>query len=133
MYVRGVKLDVLKRAPVLIAAGVIAALCLLQSLHLEIFEQPERMTYDWRVRQAAGGSPLIADNLGFVNISDDTIERLNDNSLGFRYGLYWPRHVYGRVARELAKEGAKAVAFDVLFAGLRPDHATVPMPDETDA
>lgn len=131
VYAWAVKLDALKRAPVLIAAGVIGAVCLLQLLHLELFEQPERMTYDWRVRQAAHFSPGIADVLGFVNISDDTIDRLNDNSLGFRYGLYWPRHIYGRVARELSLEGAEAVAFDVLFAGLRPDHATVVMPDDS--
>jgi class 3 adenylate cyclase len=131
VYVSAVKLDALKKAPVLIAAGVIGVVCLLQLLHLELFEEPEKMTYDWRVRQAASHSPLIADNLGFVNINDETIDRLNDNTLGFRYGLYWPRHIYGRVARELSVEGAKAVAFDVLFAGLRPDHTTVLMADET--
>jgi class 3 adenylate cyclase/CHASE2 domain-containing sensor protein len=33
--------------------------------------------------------------------------------------------VYGRVVDELAEQGAKAVAFDVLFGELRPDHPAV--------
>jgi class 3 adenylate cyclase/CHASE2 domain-containing sensor protein len=82
------------------------------------------MTYDWRVRQAVKGSPVVSTNLGFVSISDETIARVNDGMLLERpYGLYWPRHVYGRVASELAAQGAKAVAFDVLFSELRHDQA----------
>jgi hypothetical protein len=50
--------------------------------------------------------------------------------LGRPYGLYWPRHVYGRVVEELSAHRAlKAVAFDVLFGELRPDHAPVEMAD----
>ena len=43
--------------------------------------------------------------------------------------LYWPRHVYGRVVEELSAQGAEAIAFDVLFGELRPDHAPVQMAD----
>ncbi len=59
-------------------------------------------------------------------MSDNSIAALNDGSLGFRYGLYWPRHIYGRVLRQLSAQGARAVAFDILFGELRPDHAPVP-------
>src|SRR4029079_12868400 len=56
---------------------------------------------------------------------------VSDGSLGYRYGLYWPRHIYGRVLKELADEKCKAVAFDVLFGELRPDHAPVAMPENS--
>ena len=52
-----------------------------------------------------------------------------NRSLGYNYGLYWPRQVYGRVVEELLAQGAKAVAFDVIFGELRPDHPFVPMAD----
>jgi len=109
----------------LIAAGVVVLVCLAQLASLDFFERLERMTYDWRVRQALRHSPTVAPNLGFVAISDESIEALNNDSLHFRYGLYWPRHVYGRVLRELANQGARAAAFDVLFAGRRFDHGEV--------
>jgi len=83
------------------------------------------MTYDWRARRALHHSLTVATNLGFAAISDETIVALGNNSLGFRYGLYWPRHIYGRVLRELSAQGAQAVAFDILFAGRRFDHGEV--------
>jgi class 3 adenylate cyclase/CHASE2 domain-containing sensor protein len=118
-----VKLKTLKRAPIYIAAGVIGAVCLVQALHLDFFERLEDFTYDWRVRQALRHSSAVSTNLGFVSISDQTITLVNKGMLERRYGLYWPRHIYGRVADELASEGAKAIAFDVLFPDLRDDQA----------
>jgi len=114
-------------APVLIAAGVIASVCLVSVGRFDFFERLERMTYDWRARQALHHPPTVATNLGFVAIGDESIAALNNSSLGFRYGLYWPRHVYGRVLRELSTQGAQAAAFDVLFAGRRFDHSPVPV------
>jgi class 3 adenylate cyclase/CHASE2 domain-containing sensor protein len=118
-----VKLKTLKRAPVYIAAGVVGAVCLVQALHLDFFERLEDMTYDWRVRQAVKYSREVSTNLGFVNISEQTITLVNKGMLERQYGLYWPRHIYGRVANELAMEGAKAIAFDVMFPDLRRDQA----------
>jgi class 3 adenylate cyclase/CHASE2 domain-containing sensor protein len=120
-----VKFKPVKLAPALIAGCVILIVCLLRLLHLEVFERVEQMTYDFRVRAASRFPVPVATNLGCVFISDDSIVALNDNSLGFRYGLYWPRHVYGRAYRELVAQGAKAVAFDILFREPRPDHAAV--------
>ena len=124
---RPVKLKSFKRIPVLIAIAVVAAVCVLQALRLDLFEQLEWKTFDWRARVAAHFPSPIATNLGFVFISDKSIAELNNGSLGYHYGLYWPRHIYGRLVRELSAQGAKAVAFDVLFAELRPDHAPVPV------
>ncbi len=119
------KLKTLKRAPIYIAAGVIMMVCATQALHLDMFERLEDMTYDWRVRLAVNHSPLVATNLGFVTISDDTISDVNRGIAGGQFGLYWPRHLYGRVASELSAQGAKAVAFDILLGELRPDHLPV--------
>ncbi len=93
----------------------------------DIFDRLERMTYDWRVRMAANFPQPASTNLGFVVISDNSITALSDKSLGFQFGLYWPRQIYGRVLRELTAQGAKTVAFDVLFSGRRYDHTLVPV------
>jgi class 3 adenylate cyclase/CHASE2 domain-containing sensor protein len=85
------------------------------------------MTYDMRVRQAVYFSPPAQTNLGFVFISDQTIEEVSKGLLGKSYGLYWPRQIYGRLIRELAAQKAKAAGLDIIFAELRPDHAPVPV------
>jgi class 3 adenylate cyclase/CHASE2 domain-containing sensor protein len=119
-----------KWLPVLIAAGVILLVSLLRVGHLGFFETLERMTYDIRARQALRFAPVTATNLGFVFIDDASIVFVRTNrTLGYRYGLYWPRHVYGRLVEELAAQGARAVAFDVILDGLRPDHSQVQMKD----
>lgn len=115
------KLSALKQIPILIAVGVVGAVCAVQVRQFDFPERLERMTYDWRVRQAVRFAPDVSTNLGFVPISDQTIAAVGDGSLGFKFGLYWPRQIYGRVARELHAEGARLVAFDILFNGLRPD------------
>ena len=113
------------------ALGVIGFVCLVQLVRFDFFERLEKITYDLRVRQALSRASVVATNLGFVAITDESIAHLNDGSLDFRFGLYWPRHIYGRVTRELAAQGAKAVAFDVLFGEMRPDHGPVVMTDES--
>ena len=53
------------------------------------------------------------------------MQKVWDGSLGFNFGLLWPRQVYARVIDELTEQGAIAVAFDVVFGELRPDHPPV--------
>lgn len=120
----------LKLIPVLIAASIITLVGCLQVLRLDFFERPELMTYDMRVRQATNFPARLATNLGFVCIDEPTISFvLTNTALGYNYGLYWPRHVYGRIVSELTAQGAKAVAFDVIFGELRPDHGSLELPD----
>ena len=119
------KLRPIHRAPVLIAAAVVVLAFVFSVTKPDFFARLEAITYDWRARQALQHPAAIATNLGFVTISDETIAALSNDSLNFRYGLYWPRHIYGRVLRELSAQGAQAVAFDVLFAGRRFDHGEV--------
>lgn len=113
--------------PFCIALGVIVCACLAQWAQLPVFERLEWMTYDLRVRQALKFNHQNATNLGFVSIDEDTIKLVRRSFFGpDGPGLYWPRHVYGRLVRELSDQGAKCVAFDVIFGELRRDHAAVP-------
>ena len=133
VYFRPVKLKPDKLVALFILGAAILLVGVFQFLAglgqpLALFERLEWITYDWRVREAARHPETNASNLGFVFISDDSIKALLDGSLDYKVGLYWPRHVYGRLAEELSAQGAKAVAFDILFAELRPDHAPVMRP-----
>ncbi len=116
---------VLRQLPTLVATVVTLAVCFLQSLRLPSIESLEAQTYDWRVCLARSFPSAGATNLGFVFMSDESIARLAAPSHPLRCGLYWPRHIYGRALEELSAQGAKAVGFDILLTGLRPDHAPV--------
>jgi class 3 adenylate cyclase/CHASE2 domain-containing sensor protein len=120
-----VKFKRFKRTPLLIALSVLALVCGVCALHLDFLERLERMTYDLRVRAASRFPAPAATNLAFVSIEESSIKAVQDGQLGYRFGLLWPRQVYGRVVDELAAQGAEAVGFDVLFGELRPDHPSV--------
>ncbi|HEV7928264.1 MAG TPA: CHASE2 domain-containing protein, partial [Verrucomicrobiae bacterium] len=128
-----VRLSFLKSPTFFIAALVVVLCCVLEFVHLAGVNRLEWMTFDWRVRLAHSIQSTASDtvtNLGMVEITDNTIyEVKNDAHLDVDYGLYWPRVVYASALKELTLEGAKAVAFDVLFAELRDDQALVASPD----
>jgi class 3 adenylate cyclase/CHASE2 domain-containing sensor protein len=124
-----VKFKPLKCVPLILALAVIVLVCGIRLLQLDFFERLERMTYDLRVRTAQHFPAPAATNLAFVSMEDSSIAAIRHGLLGRPYGLYWPRHVYGRVVEELSAQGAKTIAFDVLFGELRPDHAPVQMAD----
>jgi class 3 adenylate cyclase/CHASE2 domain-containing sensor protein len=127
-----VKFKPFKRAPIILAVFVLALVCGARLLQPDFFEQLERTTYDLRVRVASRFPAPAATNLAFVVIEDSSIAavqggKVNGEKLGYHFGLYWPRQVYGRLVEELSAQGAKIVAFDVLFGELRPDHPLVTM------
>ena len=124
-----VKLKPFKRAPVLLAIFVLALVCGVQLFHPGFFERLERITYDLRARTALYFPAPAATNLAFVAMEDSSIVAIRNGLMGQPYGLYWPRHVYGRLIEELSAQGVKSIAFDVLFGELRPDHASVEMAD----
>jgi len=117
-----------RHTPSLIAAVVVLLVCFYAGAPETVRGVPtlrrlELMSYDWRVRKAADRAPKVAANLGFVQITDKSAATVANGELGYQYGLLWPRHIYGRVVRELTAQGAKVIAFDVLMGELRPDHA----------
>ena len=112
--------------PAFLALVVLLAVCFLRLANPDILERAERSTYDLRVREAQKYPEPTTTNLAFVRMDDASIAAIRHGLLGKPgYGLYWPRHVYGRVVEELSAQGAKCVAFDVLFGELRPDHPLV--------
>ena len=117
----------LKRTPAILAVVVLGLVCGVRLLRFDFFERLERMTYDLRVRAAQKFPAPTATNLAFVSMEESSIKAVKSGKLGYSYGLYWPRQVYGRLVEELSAEGAKAVAFDVLFGELRHDHPAVEM------
>jgi len=124
-----VKFKPFKAIPAWIAAGVIGVVCLARWLQLDFFERLERMTYDMRARQALKFAAPVASNLGFVFIEEASVRTVWNGSLGYSFGLLWPRQVYGRLVQELNDQGARAIAFDIIFGELRPDHPPVQMAD----
>jgi class 3 adenylate cyclase/CHASE2 domain-containing sensor protein len=124
-----VKLKPFKRAAVILAVFVLALVCGVRLLRLDFFERLERMTYDLRARAALHFPEVAATNLAFVSMEESSIAAVKNGRLGYHFGLYWPRQVYGRLVEELSAQGAKTVAFDVLFGELRHDHPPVQMAD----
>jgi CHASE2 domain-containing sensor protein len=119
------------RLPILIGLGVLIVFFAVRGLRFDFFEQVELGTFDQRARFALNFPSPVATNLGFVSIEQGTIDVVQSGSLGYRFGLYWPRQVYGRLIQELHDQGARAVAVDVLFKELRPDHAPVRLDDDS--
>ncbi len=118
-----------KRAPVILTVSVLVFVCGVRFLQLDFFERLERMTCDLRARAALRFPAPAATNLAFISIEESSITAVRSGILGYRYGLYWPRQVYGRLVEELSAQGARTVAFDVLFGELRHDHPPVQMAD----
>lgn len=123
------KTKLAKRIPLLLSLATLLPLLLITCVRPDLVERFERITYDMRVRTALGFPAPIATNLGFAYIDENSIRAVRDWSLGYSFGLYWPRQVYGRLVDELTEQGAKAVAFDVMFGELRPDHAPLRLAD----
>ncbi|MDD5139251.1 MAG: adenylate/guanylate cyclase domain-containing protein [Verrucomicrobiales bacterium] len=118
-----------KRAPVILAIFVLALVCGARLFHPDFFERLERITYDLRARTALHFPAPAATNLAFVSMEDSSIGAVKNGALGYKFGLYWPRQVYGRLIEELSAQGAQTIAFDVLFGELRNDHPPVQMGD----
>ncbi|HXR48829.1 MAG TPA: adenylate/guanylate cyclase domain-containing protein [Candidatus Limnocylindrales bacterium] len=121
----------IQRTAALLAVAILLCVCVVRLLQLDFFDRLEGLTYDLRARTTLHFAAPVVTNLAFVAIQDSSIVAVQSGRLGYQYGLKWPRQVYGRLVEELSAEGAKAVAFDVQFGELRPDHPSVPMADHS--
>jgi class 3 adenylate cyclase len=124
-----VKLKPFQRTTVLVAILTLTLICIVRLRQFDFFERLEWMTYDLRAKAALNFSTPVATNLAFVSIEESSITAVQSGRLGYRFGLYWPRQVYGRLVEELSAQGDNGTAFDVLFGELRPDHPPVQMAD----
>ncbi len=128
-----VKLSSFKLVPVLIAAITIGLACFFQSAyfarHFDFFQRLEWVTYDQRIRAANQFPKACATNLAFVKLDEVTVKILSDPE----YSVAWPypRQIHGKLVRELAAQGAKAIAFDVIFGELRPNDSPIMLPDHS--
>ena len=121
-----------KPVPAILAVLVIALVCGLRVWNLEFADQLELKTYDLRVRFAQNFPTPVATNLAFVAMEESSIAAVkNSDELNYHFGLYWPRQIYGRLLEELSAQGARAVAFDILFDYLRHDQPGVLIADGT--
>lgn len=125
------KLLTTKRVPLLLSLSVLLPLLAVTWARLDFFDRFERITYDLRVRAALAFPAPTATNLAFAYIDENTIRAVRNRTLGYSYGLYWPRQVYGRLVDELTEQGAEGIAFDVMFGERRPDHPPMVLSDQT--
>jgi len=127
-----------RHIPILIATAVIALVCLLQALPVvspgfDLIPRLEWITYDMRMRLAANYSQRHATNLlAGVFITDQDLKDMSDGTYGYREKFPWPTHYYGMAIRELTRQGAKVVGFDILFELLNPG-AKIELPDGTES
>lgn len=125
---RTVKLKSFKLVPVLIATVTIGLTCFFESdffnRRFDFLQQIEWRTYDQRVKVAKKYPHEVATNLAAVFLDEITLKTLDAS-------WPYPRQLHGRLVRELAAEGAKAVGLDVLFGEKRPYDNPVLMPDNS--
>ena len=110
---------------------MLAVVVVVRFCQFEFLERLERYTYDLRARAALHFPSPAATNLAFVEIAESSLVAVQNNpELDFHHASFpWPRHIYGRLVHELTAEGVKAVAFDILYGELHPDHDPVLLPD----
>lgn len=103
------------------AAAAVLALCLWACGALDRFEAK---TWDWRVASLAKPGPFT-DKIRLIFIDQPSLDWVN-KEMALRWP--WPREVYRPILEFCRRQGAKAVAFDMLYTepstyGVDDDHA----------
>lgn len=92
----------------------------------DLLRRLELTLFDFRANFAARRAPPLSSELRLVALSDRTSSALlSGYFVQERYGMLYPRLLFGEVLQELANRGVKAVAFDVLMPDERPDHPKI--------
>ena len=114
----------LKKPFTLVAAVVLVALGLAwlgrDPERVGWLQRLEAMTYDWRVKAAFDASAPADDRVALVYLDDDSLTLINQQR-GHRWP--WPRSVYAELLRELQKQEAAGVAFDIRFFELHAENS----------
>jgi adenylate cyclase len=113
-----------RNAPVLITGSVIGlvwtllALSVLAPNSTAFLSRIENISFDWRVRWAAGKSAQISPAILAVAIDDLSLASVR---ITHQADWPWPRFLHGQLVNELTAQGARVIAFDILF--LHPNYA----------
>ena len=126
IYSSRVKLQPLKRTPVILVLTELAVICGIRLCPSDFLDDLEGNTYDLRARAALKFAAPAATNLAFVAMEDSSIAAVN---FDYHYKYPWPRFIYGRLVEELTAQGAKAVALDILFDELNEFDPQLQLPD----
>jgi CHASE2 domain-containing sensor protein len=116
--------DLWRNAPVLITGSVIGLVgaMLVLSVHAPgftaLFNRLENISFDWRVRWAAQKQAPVSPAILAVAIDDLSLASAR---ISHQADWPWPRFLHGQLVNELTAEGAKVIAFDILF--LHPNYA----------
>ena len=114
----------LKKPFTLVAAVVLLALGLAwlgrDPERVGWLQRLEAMTYDGRVKLAFDASAPADETVALVYLDDDSLTLMNQQR-GHRWP--WPRSVYAELLRELQKQEAAGVAFDIRFFELHAENA----------
>ncbi len=94
-------------------AGVVLSLLL---WHTGLLTEIEYKTFDFRARHAASVSDVSSDII-LVQLDQASLNWVADN-LGVVWP--WPRELYGAIARNCKRRGARVIGFDVLFTEPSP-------------
>jgi len=126
------KTRLLKLAPYILPTVVICVVCGIAAVErispgMVMLERWEHDTYDWRFRKAVDDTTPAATNLATVFIDNASLEAFNND---FEIKWPWPTVLHANVVRELANQGAKGVAFDVLFAEKDMTEGYVDLPSD---
>ncbi len=72
-----------------------------------IFEKPEQILYDWRLRNNTIKKSPDVPNIAIIGITDEDMQQFGH--------LPWPRSRYAELVNYLNRGGASVIAFDMFF------------------
>lgn len=91
--------------------GISAAVLALGLWNFGVLDRFEAKTWDWRVTSLAKPSPYT-DKIRLIFIDQQSLDWVN-KEMALRWP--WPREVYRPILEFCRRQGAKAVAFDMLY------------------
>ncbi|MDR4499482.1 MAG: CHASE2 domain-containing protein [Candidatus Scalindua sp.] len=86
----------------------LAVAAIISSLYFTgIFDKPEKILYDWRLRNNTIKKSINVPKIAIIGITDEDMQLFGH--------LPWPRSRYAELVNYLKKGGASVIAFDMFF------------------